>query len=172
MHEFADDPPVERWVGDLLRDRGETVAVAEGCTGGLVGALLTATPGASDYLDRVLVPYDYDALRDLLAIPRETLDDHGAVSAPAVEAAARAARDTADATWGVATGGVAGPDGGTDETPVGTAFVGVAYAAPWGTGDSESTVARYEFDGDRAAVRERIARQALRDLYAVAEGRD
>ena len=172
MHEFASDPPVEERVGDLLRDRGETVAVAEGSTGGLVGALLTGVPGSSDYLDRVLVPYDYDALRDLLAVPRETLDDHGAVSEPTVRAAARGVRDTADATWGVATAGVAGPDGGSAETPVGTGVVGVAYAAPWGSGDSTYTVARYRFEGDRAAVRERLARRALGDLADAVAARE
>jgi nicotinamide-nucleotide amidase len=172
MYEFASDPPIEERVGDLLRERGETVAVAEGCTGGLVGALLTSVPGASDYLDRVVVPYDYDALRDLLAVSRETLDEHGAVSEPAVRETARGVRDTADATWGVSTSGVAGPGGGSEETPVGTVLVGVAYAAPWGTGESETTVARYEFDGDRAAVRERGARQALQDLHATASARE
>jgi nicotinamide-nucleotide amidase len=165
MREFAGEQPIETRVGDRLRERGDTVAVAETVTGGLVGALLTSVPGASDYLDRVLVPYDYDALRDLCAVSRETLDDRGAVSRPTTRALARAARDTADATWGVATAGVAGPGGGSDETPVGTGEIGVAYAADWGTGDSQTTVTRYEFDGDRAAVRERIARQALRDLH-------
>jgi nicotinamide-nucleotide amidase len=171
MHEFAADPPVEQRLGNLLRERGETVAVAEGATGGVVAALLTEVPGASDYLDRAVVPYDYDAIRDLLAVSRETLDDHGAVSDPAVREAAQGIRDTADATWGVATAGVAGPGGGDAETPVGTGFVGVAYAAPWGSGDSETTVARYAFDGDRAAVRERLSRQALRDLQAAADER-
>ncbi|MFC7141715.1 CinA family protein [Halosimplex aquaticum] len=171
MDEFAEDPPVESRVGDLLRDRGETVAVAETATGGLVGALLTSAPGASDYLDRVVVPYDYDALRTTLAVARETLDEHGAVSEPVTRELARAARDTADATWGVATAGIAGPDGGTEEKPVGTCFVGVAYAGPWESGDSTATVARYEFDGDRAAVRERLARRALADLERAARDR-
>jgi len=164
MYEFAAEPPVEEVVGEGLRERGESVVVVEGCTGGLVGALLTGVPGASDYVDRALVPYDYDALRDLLALDRELLDEHGAVSEPAVGAAARAARDTADVTWGIANAGVAGPGGGSEETPVGTGFVGVAYAAPWGSGDSETSVSRYTFDGDRVAVRERLARRALWDL--------
>jgi nicotinamide-nucleotide amidase len=171
MHEFASDPPVEERVGDLLTDRGESVAVAEGCTGGLVGTLLTSVPGASDYLDRVVVPYDYDALRDLLAVSREVLDEHGAVSDPAVRETARGIRDTADATWGVSTSGVAGPGGGSEETPVGTVIVGVAYAAPWESGDSATTVTRYRFDGDRAAVREQGARQALCDLRESAAAR-
>jgi nicotinamide-nucleotide amidase len=172
MRQFAADPPVEREVADLLADREERVAVAEGCTGGLVAALLTSVPGASAYLDRGLVPYSYDSLRELLALDRERLDAHGVVSEPVTADIARAARDTARTTWGLATTGVAGPDGGSETTPVGTVFVAVAYAGPWGTGTSETTVARYEFDGDRAAVRERGARQALRDLRAGAEGRD
>ncbi|WP_246987384.1 CinA family protein [Halorientalis marina] len=172
MHQFAEDSPIERRVGDALTDREETVAVAEGLTGGLVAALLTDRPGASAYLDRALVPYSYDSLRELLALDRERLDAHGVVSEPVTGDIARAARDTANATWGLATTGVAGPDGGSAETTVGTAFVGVAYAGPWGSESSTTTVARYEFDGDRAAVRERAARQALRDLLAQVDERE
>jgi len=167
MREFAADPPVEERVGEALREADATVAVAESCTGGLVGSLLTDVPGASDYLDRVVVPYSYGAKRDLLAVDREALDEHGAVSAPVAAAMARGARDTADATWGLATTGVAGPTGGTEETPVGTVFVGVAHAADWGTGDSWAAVERHEYDGDRLAVKEQIARGALAELLAV-----
>lgn len=166
MRQFAEDPPIEERVGQTLREREERIAVAEGCTGGLVGSLLTDVPGASDYLDRVLVPYSYDSLRELLAIDRETLDAHGVVSAPTTKTIARATRDTAKVTWGVATTGVAGPDGGTEETPVGTGYVAVAYAADWGTGASNATVTRYEFEGSRRDVTEQFARQALRDLHA------
>ena len=172
MDQFAAEPPVERQVAEALTDREATLTVAEGCTGGLVATLLTARPGASDYLDRALVPYSYDSLRELLALDRERLDTHGVVSEPVTVDIARAARDTAKTTWGLATTGVAGPDGGSEQTPVGTVFVAVAYAGPWGTETSGTTVARYEFDGDRAAVRERTARQALRDLHARIEGRD
>ncbi|MFB6143455.1 MAG: CinA family protein [Halorientalis sp.] len=164
MHEFAADPPVERRVGEVLADSEATVAIAEGCTGGLVTALLTAVPGASDYLDRALVPYSYDSLRETLAVSRETLDDHGVVSEPATREIARGVRDTAKTTWGLATTGVAGPSGGSAATPVGTVFVAVSHAGPWGTGASGVTVERHEFDGDRSAVRELGARRALADL--------
>jgi nicotinamide-nucleotide amidase len=164
MHEHAEDPPIEHRVAEVLRDAGATVAVAEAATGGLVASLLTAPPGASDYFDRGYVTYAYDSLREELAVPRETLDEHGAVSGPAASEMARAARDRARTDYGVATAAVAGPGGGTDERPVGTAFVAVAAAAPWGSGGSGVAVERYEFDGDRAAVRERAARQALSDL--------
>jgi len=161
-----DDTPVERRVGIALRDAGGTVAVAEAATGGLVTALLTAPPGASAYLDRAYVPYAYDALREELAVARETLDEHGAVSAPVVSEMARAARDRARADWGLSVAGIAGPEGGTADRPVGTAFVGVAHAAPWESGDSETTVERHALDGDRREVREGMARRALADLLA------
>lgn len=170
MRQFAADTPIERRVGEALADADETVAVAEGCTGGLVAALLTDVPGASGYLDRALVPYSYDSLRELLAVSRETLDEHGVVSAPVTREIARAVRDTAKTTWGVATTGVAGPGGGSDETPVGTVFVAVAFAGEWGTGTSDATVERYELDGDRHGIREQAARRALSDLLDRVEG--
>jgi len=166
MGNDADDPPIERRVGDALLTADETVAVAEAATGGLITALLTAPPGASSYLDRGYVTYAYDSLREELAVPRETLDEHGAVSGPTVEAMARAARDRARTDWGVGAAAVAGPGGGTDERPVGTAFVAVAEAAPWESGDSSASVERYRFEGSRDAVREQVVRQALRDLLA------
>ena len=165
-------PDVAAEIGDVLRERGESLAIAESCTGGLVGSLVTDVPGSSDYFDRSVVSYSYDAKRDLLAVPREALDEHGAVSEPVSRAMAKGVRDTADTTWGVSTTGVAGPTGGNEETPVGTVYVGVAYAGPWGTETSDSTVARYEFDGDRRAIKRAIATQALTDLRDVIAGRD
>lgn len=158
------EPPIEQRVGDALRRDDETVAVAESCTGGLVGSLLTDVPGSSDYFDRSVVTYSYGAKRDLLAISRETLDAEGAVSDPVAAGMARAVCDTADTDWGVATTGIAGPDGGTEEKPVGTVYVGVANAAPWGSGESRTTVERHRFDGSREAVKRTFAEQALTDL--------
>jgi nicotinamide-nucleotide amidase len=171
MDDSDDARGLAQRVGAALTEREERVAVAETATGGLVGARLTAEPGASAFLDRALVPYDYDALRDLLAVDRELLDAHGTVSEPVTAALAKAARDTADATWGVANTGIAGPGGGTDEKPVGTCFVAVAYAGPWESGDSETTVERYRFDGDRAAVRDRLTDQTLANLSAALDER-
>lgn len=162
----SDDPPIEARVGDALRDVGATVAVAESCTGGLVGSLLTDVPGSSDYFDRGLVVYSYDAKLQALGVSRETLDEHGAVSEPVAREMARGVRDVAGTTWGVATTGIAGPGGGSAEKPVGTVFVGVAYAGEWGSGDSYATVSRHEFDGSRTEIKERIARRALEALLA------
>jgi len=163
---MADDTAdrVEKRVGKRLREADQTVALAESCTGGLVGSKITDVPGSSDYFDRSLVTYSYDAKRELLAVSRESLDAHGAVSKPVATEMAQGVRDTASTDWGVATTGVAGPSGGTQETPVGTVYIAVAEAAPWGTNDSGVTVARYEFDGSRREVKDTIATQALRDL--------
>lgn len=156
-------------VGDALRRRGERVAVAESATGGLVGSLLTDVPGASGYFDRSVVTYSNDAKQDLLAVSREALDGPGAVSEPVARQMARGVRDTAGTTWGVSTTGIAGPGGGTDEKPVGTVFVGVAYAGPWDTDSSTAWVERYQFDGDRHECKRQFARQALDDLSGAIE---
>jgi len=167
----ADEPgqTIDVRLGDALRNAGETVAVAEGATGGLVAALLSAPPGASAYFDRAYVTYGYDSLREGLAVSRETLDEHGAVSAPVVREMARAARDRTRSDWGLAVAGVAGPGGGTPDRPVGTAFVGVARAAPWESGESETSVERDTFEGERREIREAMARRALSVFLAAVE---
>jgi nicotinamide-nucleotide amidase len=172
MHDYADDPPVEERIAEPLRNSEATVATAESCTGGLIGSLLTDVPGSSDYFDRASVTYSYDAKLEQVGVARETLDDHGAVSEPVARAMARGVRDRAGTTWGLSTTGIAGPAGGSAEKPVGTVFVGVAYAGAWGTGESFAEVSRYEFDGDRLAIKEQIARQGLRDLLAAVESRE
>ncbi|MFC7097538.1 CinA family protein [Halobaculum marinum] len=171
MRESASEPPIEARVGDALRAAGETVATAESCTGGLIGSLLTDVAGSSDYFDRSVVTYSYDAKLEELAVPREHLDAEGAVSEPVARAMARGVRDTAGVDWGVATTGIAGPDGGTAEKPVGTVYIGVAYAGDWGSGESDATVVRYEFDGSRTEIKAQIARRALRDLHEAVEAR-
>jgi len=156
-------------VGDRLREADATVAVAESATGGLVGAELTAVPGASDYFLGGVAAYAYDTKRRQLGVDREVLDEHGAVSAPVARAMARGARDVLDATLGLSTTGVAGPTGGTEATPVGTVFVGVAYAGPWGSESSFARATRYDLEGDRAAVRDETVERALSDLLTAVE---
>ncbi|WP_435075236.1 CinA family protein [Halorubrum sp. HHNYT27] len=145
--------PTAETLGDLLTDRGESLAVAESLTGGLVGSRVTDVPGASAYFDRGFVTYAYDAKRELLGVSRESLDAEGAVSARVAEEMAAGARDRAGTTWAVATTGTAGPGGGTPEKPVGLVFVAVAYAAPWGTEASFTRSERVLLDGDRSEVR-------------------
>ena len=163
--------PVEARVGDALRASNHTVAVAESLTGGLVGSRLTDVPGSSDYFDRAVVAYSNDAKLDALAVSRESLDAHGAVSAEVAREMARGIRDSSEATWGISTTGIAGPTGGTPEKPVGLVFVGVAYAAPWGTEESFTRAERYVLDGDRHEVKAASATRALSDLLAAVESR-
>ena len=165
------DRELTRQVGDALCDREETLAVAESCTGGLIGAAITAVPGASDYFDAGLTTYAYDAKRRHLGVSREALDEHGAVSEPVAREMAQGVRDVTDVTWGIATTGIAGPTGGTDDNPVGTVYIGISYAAPWGSEESYATVSRYVFDGDRDGIRAKTVDQALEDLLAELESR-
>lgn len=160
------DDPIEERVGEALLATDATVAAAESATGGLVSSLLTDVPGASAYVDRGFVTYAYEAKRGTLGVDRELLDEHGAVSKPVAADMARGARDLADTTWGVSVTGIAGPSGGSETKPVGRTFIGVAYAGPWGSGRSFTSVNRYTFEGDRSAIKTTAARQALRDLLA------
>ena len=169
MRKFASEPPVEVRIGDALRETGASLAVAESCTGGLIGSLLTDVPGSSAYFDRALVTYSYDAKLEALGVTRESLDDHGAVSEPVAGEMAAGVRDTAGVDWGVATTGIAGPGGGSPEKPVGTVYIGLASRGEWGTGESYTTVERHVFDGSRIEIKEQIARRALETLVAAVE---
>ena len=149
---------------EAFEGRGEYVAIAESATGGLVGSLITDVPGASDFFDRSVVTYTYDSKMEELCVPREALDEEGAVSAPVAREMATGVRDKSGATWGVSTTGIAGPTGGTEKNPVGTVYVGVAYAGEWGTGASYCDVERFVFDGDRRENKRDFAEAALRKL--------
>ncbi len=113
-------------VGSLLRDRQASVAIAESCTGGMIGHVLTNEPGASRYLDRSIVCYSNAAKTAMLQIPSAMIAEHGAVSATVARAMAQAVRVQAGTTYGLAVTGIAGPDGGTTEHPVGTAYIALA----------------------------------------------
>ncbi|ARS91147.1 CinA family protein [Natrarchaeobaculum aegyptiacum] len=163
------DPDLPARVGDALREADETLAVAESCTGGLIGGAITAVPGSSDYFEAGLTTYAYGAKRQHLGVSHESLDEHGAVSERVALEMARGVRDVCDVTWGIATTGIAGPDGGTETDPVGTVYVGIAYAGPWGSESSYATATRHEFDGDRAEIRAKTVEQALVDFLSELE---
>lgn len=150
-------------VGKELEASDATVAVAESSTGGLVGSLLTDVPGSSAYFDRSLVTYSNQAKIELLNVSPATIDTNGAVSEPCARQMAQGVRENAETAWGLSTTGVAGPGGGTDRTPVGTIFIGVAAGAPDGT-TAEVSVNRYDYDGTRRENKKAFARQALEDL--------
>lgn len=117
---------LEEVVGALLKERKATLAVAESCTGGLISHLLTNVPGSSDYFLFSGVTYANTAKTGVLGVSQETIETHGAVHEETVKEMAEGARKTAGATYGLATSGIAGPDGGTSDKPVGTVCIGLA----------------------------------------------
>jgi nicotinamide-nucleotide amidase len=139
---------------DLCRERALTIGVAESCTGGLLGARLTAIAGSSDVVVGGVIAYSNEMKRALLGVPVELLVEHGAVSEPVVRAMACGARAATGARIGIAITGIAGPGGGSEEKPVGTVWI----ASDLG-GVVESR--RLRLIGDRAEVRQRAAQAAL-----------
>jgi nicotinamide-nucleotide amidase len=137
-----------------LAARGERVAFAESCTGGLAAELVTRVPGASAVFDLGVVAYANAMKERVLGVPDALLVAHGAVSEPVARALAEGARRTGGATWGVGITGIAGPAGGTPEKPVGT--VHVALAGPGGT-----TALQRLYRGDRDRIRRHAAYEAL-----------
>jgi nicotinamide-nucleotide amidase len=121
------DEGMEQVVGRLLDERGVTLAVAESCTGGLIGHRITEVPGSSGYFTLGVVTYSNEAKEELLQVPRETLERFGAVSRETAEAMAEGARRLGGADFGLATTGIAGPGGGSEDKPVGTVCVGLAW---------------------------------------------
>jgi len=142
---------------DMLIARKETVCFAESCTGGMVAASIIDNAGASDAVMESYVTYSNEAKMRILGVKEETLKQYGAVSAQCAKEMAEGAKRVSGATWGVSTTGIAGPDGGTDEKPVGTVFVGIA--GPNGTETHE-----FHFRGNREWVRILTTSNALNSL--------
>ena len=126
----VDEQSLAEVVLERLRQRGQTVAVAESCTGGGLGAALAAVPGASDVFLGGVIAYANGVKQGLLGVPADLLQAHGAVSDPVAQSMAEGARRVTGADWGLAITGVAGPGGGSDEKPVG--LVHLAIAGPDG----------------------------------------
>jgi len=145
---------IEQVVGEVLAGKGWRIAVAESCTGGLLAKRLTDVAGASRYFERGFVTYSNASKVELLGVSPRDLEAHGAVSAPVAEAMARGARLKAGVEVGVGITGIAGPEGGSDEKPVGTVFI--ALSTPEG-----EAVRDYRIPATRSAIRERSAQQAL-----------
>jgi PncC family amidohydrolase len=151
-----DDELVEiaRRVGQSLREHGLRLATAESCTGGLVAHLITEVPGSSDYFAGALVTYANDVKTALADVPSDVLAAHGAVSAQVAKAMAEGTRQRLGVDIAIAVTGVAGPDGGTADKPVGLTYVAVA--------DSEgSDVRRHVWDSDRSGNKRLSAAAAL-----------
>lgn len=154
---------LEMRVGRALKERGLTLALAESCTGGLLGHRITNVPGSSAYFLGGVVAYAYEAKERLLGVRHATLYDHGAVSRETALEMARGARRAFGADLGLAITGIAGPGGGTADKPVGTTWVALSAR----NGDH---AARHHLEGDRAAIKSHAADAALSFLEAWLRG--
>lgn len=141
-------------VGKLLTSAGLTLSLAESCTGGLLAAMLTSQPGASAFLERAAVTYADSAKAGWLKVPTLLLQQHGAVSENCARAMASGLRHVTGTDLSLAITGIAGPDGGTEEKPVGTVFLSLASA----TGVH---VKKYSFIGNRSRIQRMSATMAL-----------
>ena len=121
-----DDDALEKIIGDLLRKKNKTVCTAESCTGGFIAHKITSVPGSSGYFKGSVVAYANEVKESLLNVPPDLIQRHGAVSEEVVREMARNACAVFGTNFSIACSGIAGPDGGTDEKPVGTVWVAVA----------------------------------------------
>lgn len=145
---------MEEVVGGLLNARNETLAVAESCTGGLIGQRLTNVSGSSNYFIESAVTYHNNAKIRVLGVPKLLIEEHGAVSAEVAKAMANGIRERANTDYGISVTGIAGPGGGSDAKPVGTVFVGYS--------DSKMTKSlRLLLPGNRNLIRWRSSQAAL-----------
>ncbi|HZT38309.1 MAG TPA: competence/damage-inducible protein A [Bryobacteraceae bacterium] len=152
-----DGSPIEAVVGAMLRDRGATLAVAESCTGGMLGERITSVAGSSEYFAGGFLTYTDRMKTEVLGIDPALIEQFSAVSEPVAVAMAAAARKCAGASYALSVTGIAGPGGGTEATPVGTVFIG--FAAP-----SREEAKRFHFHGDRERVRTFAVQNALEML--------
>jgi len=149
-----DGVSMEEIIGEILTARGLTLALAESCTGGLIGHRLTQIAGSSGYLDRGVVCYSNQAKIELLGVRKSLLAKHGAVSIPVAKTMAQGIRLRSRVDLGLSVTGIAGPGGGTDNKPVGLVYVGLATP-------KKTFTKEFRFHGDRNMVKLRSSQGAL-----------
>ncbi|MBA2486593.1 MAG: competence/damage-inducible protein A [Nitrospira sp.] len=149
------DDTMESVVGRLLGEQRLTLAVAESCTGGLIGHRLTQISGSSAYLDRVAVTYSNRAKVEMLGVPKDMIGRHGAVSSEVAAAMARGIRERSGTSIGLSVTGIAGPGGATETKPVGLVFVGLDG------GTNAALTKEFRFHGDRQVIKQRASQAAL-----------
>ena len=146
-------------IGQALNARGATVTTAESCTGGWVAKVITDIAGSSAWFERGFVTYSNEAKSQMIGVKPATLEQHGAVSEPVVVEMAIGAIKAARADYAISISGIAGPDGGSEEKPVGTVWFGFASKV-------DGTIAHCQlFAGDRDAVRRQATEYALQTLW-------
>lgn len=154
---------MENSLMNILKERSLTISVAESCTGGLIGHIITGTPGSSAYFMGGIISYSNQAKSDLLGVSPDTLDKYGAVSDQAAREMAKGIRERFKSDIGLSVTGIAGPDGGTQEKPVGTVFMGFAAA-------EKLFSVKYLFKGNRQEIKQKTAETALENLKRYLNG--
>jgi nicotinamide-nucleotide amidase len=150
----TDDQTLEQVLGQLLVERKKTIATAESCTGGLIGARLTNVPGSSGYFERGVVTYSNQSKVELLQVPAGIIEQYGAVSEQVAILMAQGVRKLAGTDYGLSVTGIAGPGGGTPQKPVGLVYIGFAH-------EGDALAQKFMFGEDRRTNRERAAQAAL-----------
>ena len=151
---------LEKAIGDLLRQKGWTLSIAESCTGGLICDRITDVSGSSDYFMGGMVTYSNESKAKHLGIPLRYIRKHGAVSPQVARRMARGVRKAFGTTFGLSTTGVAGPTGGTRRSPVGRVFVGLAAGRKvW--------VKKLDLKGTRREIKEKATEKALQFFYEI-----
>jgi nicotinamide-nucleotide amidase len=150
----VDGLSMEEVVGALLKQRRLKLSVAESCTGGLIGARITNIAGSSEYFERAAVTYSNAAKMEMIGVPGELLERRGAVSSEVAAAMAQGVRQAAKTDLGLSVTGIAGPDGGTEQKPVGLVYTALASA-------QGVKVDEHRFLGDREQVRLKASQMAL-----------
>jgi nicotinamide-nucleotide amidase len=154
---------MENTFGKLLIQKSLTIAVAESCTGGLIGHLITSIPGSSAYFLGGIISYSNQAKCDLLSVSFETIKLYGAVSGETAREMAKGVKGRFKSDIGLSVTGIAGPDGGSKEKPVGTVFMGFVF-------DREPIAIRYLFKGTREQVKQQTAETALENIRRYLNG--
>jgi PncC family amidohydrolase len=149
---------LEKLIGDLLRERGWTLSIAESCTGGLICDRITNVPGSSDYFEGGMVNYSNESKSKHLGIPLDNIKKYGAVSSQVARKMAQGVRKTFNTTFGLSTTGVAGPTGGTKRSPIGRVFIGVANGR-------RTWVKKEEFKGNRREIKRKTAEISLEFFF-------
>ncbi|MFH1287600.1 MAG: CinA family protein [bacterium] len=151
---------VESELKELFVKQKLTLAVAESCAGGLVGHRITNIPGSSKYFEMSLVAYSDEVKNKVLGVPIDVLREFGAVSSHVATAMAKRAKKLAQADVGLGITGIAGPDGGTKEKPVGLVYIAIVM-------DNKIVCKEYRFDGQRQDIKNQTAQKALELLREI-----
>ncbi len=151
---------LEKTIGNLLREKGWTLSIAESCTGGLICDRITDVSGSSDYFMGGMVTYSNESKAEHLGIPLNYIKRYGAVSPQVARKMAQGVRKAFDTTFGLSTTGVAGPTGGTKRSPIGRVFIGIS--------DGRRTwVKKLDLKGSRREIKKKATEETLQLFYKI-----